>query len=1307
MDAKFDKGIYEASLPLETPEGFYLNAINIRDQAGVKKADDGMTKISIPDNVISHGNCSIAEHVIILGVKEGKTVIGTYNTKTGIWTEVLYQVTDVLLVTGPTQVVGRKDWKGDKIIYFSTPTGARRINLDSLPSIEDFDKITSLFLDYSLPKIEFLEQKSTGEVLTGVYQFASRLVTASEAETPFGIMTGVIPVGKSSVGASRQDTIGGNPQDETTKSISLSITDIDTAFKYIQIAVVTYVGLASVPTVHVSNLIQINDRTSLNFTYYGSRDHLTQIPLTEFIASGISYDTGTFFTQKDNTLLVGAPTEKDLPNIDWHRVAAGIASEYIIKEITYAENLQFEIEEKGTGNTTMMAVRETSENIVGESYKNPKTCEKFKTYRRGEVYGFTITPVFKSGVLGPTVHIPAYSPHLNSGIEATVYTNVNDGGLLGAFISEEEYPDDRYPGIVAGFGLRLHKFPDAKQQPLVSGDVETNDLKIRLLGVKFSNIVLHASEIQFEDLLDGYIIGRLDRTNNETQLAQGVLRPNQNVQFNNDPTHTRCSSLGDGHVAWALDLSAGGTATGSYPVSHDFTDFSFISPDIIHNLHSSDEATHIYQHSNYKSNPYTADSFYNYNNFPARDALSRPVAAFKNITGSGESYPSLDTTKIELDASKKQVNSFGSPRQPSSKGGKENTTLVKGNEILKMCSSDGFEWMSTKNGATVPRAQGIGSQYYVQQKIGVNVDEDRYVPFNPFVAFPNTAARAAIIASRHQFVLYSLYRSLPKQYGALDQMVSMQTHYQSWSDGSSTEFFNGDTFINKYGLSINDEGYYPYAQGEESAGDEYYGFLKPINFSMVVYMWIESSNNYDYKHYIEPDGFSADSVTSTASVPYFPAYKILSNNELPLGILSMAGDGWYRPGYASQYNRQYTADPNLKPYAVTPKEDQENKAVLSNRVLYSSQAVQGEKADSYQIFLPNNYYDVPTERGILTDIYVNKELYASTAEVQWMLFFNTMATQATSIGEVVLGSGGAFNRPAVPLQTLDGGYGGTAHWTHSIPTIEGRFFVDKTQGLIFLIGQEGMMITSKFLSEKYKTSIPLLDDDAIRLGSEPFRERIYVRLGTEMLSFNTDKKMFISRHNLFPRWMISHGPHVYGQKANNSSGSLGHYRFSTGLPGYYFGISKSSSITLVANMGKSQSKNFKNLELITTFVDYTNKVLPFKTFDQIEVWNDFQYSGVNTLTVKTSAFEVEEILHVLASKIKNSYRLGIPRDIVNDVSLNIFNTSNHKQLAGDVVPSKWLEKMKGNYVCIRLTSFNTTGHITLQGVKFGVTENIR
>lgn len=1302
MDIDFSKGILSNVTDSKMPPGFYKDAENIREGSGTKQADEGMLKTQVPSSVTIYGNCSIADDIVILGTKNNKSVIGTLDVS-GRWTELIYREDDVLQINGPLQVQGRKNWAGERIIYFSTSRGARRINLDkTLPqNAEDFDKITSLFLEYDLPKTNYIGEGTSGSLLSGVYQFAVRLVTDSEAATPFGLITGTIPVTPGSTGTLREEVVGAPPQTPTNKSIDLDISNVDSAFKYIQIGVLTYVGLANTPVVSVTNLITINDRVNINYTYTGEKDHLEQITLNEFITSGIQYNTGEFFTQSGGSLLMGAPTEADMPDIDWHRVAENIVSKYVVKKIPYKEALTFEVEEEPTGPVGRQKVIETSATLMDDTYKNPITVEKYKGYRREEVYAFTLTPVFTSGVLGPTVHIPANS---TTPEEATAKPNKDEGGTLGTFVSQETYPDDRYPSISAGSGLRFHKFPSATQQPIVSGSVDTNDLFIRVLGVKFENIVLHSSELQYSNAIKGYIIGRVNRKGNESQLAQGIARPTVNVRYNDINDFTQSTAIGDGQTDWLLDVAEGGTATGCYPTNKFYNNFTFIAPDLIHNLYNEDDASHIYQHSAYRCNPYAAPT--SSNKEPTRTGTGKANVAFKNVTGEKDSNFSINTTKVPLGGNRRRVGPFGIPLQPGAKGGKENTTITKGSDIIRMASSDGFSWMSTLNGEDIKHDRTDEVLYKVYSKVA----DGQYQHGLVFAgdSSPSFTDVPELSSDRPGFVLYSLYREVLKPYGTLDQMVSMHTHFEPWGSGE-TEFFNGDTFINKYGLSINDEGFFPYGTVDDEGGEALnkVGFQKPCNMSLVVYMWIESSNNYAFRHYTEAEAFSADTVVSSGSVPFFPAYKILANYEVPFGILSMSGDAFKRPGYASQYNNQYSAQPNIKPFVVTPKEDEERKAKLNNRILYSTESVQGEKADAYQIFLPNNYYDVPSHHGDLTDIYIhNKELFASTKEVQWRLFFNTLATQATSAGEVVLGTGGAFNRPAIPLTTLKGGYGGTSHWTHAVETPKGRVFVDQVQGLIFLSSAEGMAKISNFLSDSYKGKIQAQQIDAIRLGSEPLRDRAFIRIGSEMLSFSLESKVFISRHFYLPRWMFTHGPHLYSTKEEGTIGQVGVYKHSVGSVGNYYGEKHVSSLTLAVSDNKKESKTFNSLDVQTIITD-NGLPLPFKTFDQLEVWNQEQYSGKVAIINKNSAFMKEGVMETLSSKIKNAHRMNIPRDVVINPNLSIFDSSNHKMTPSSLQKVPWLSRMKSNYIVIKLTTFNANDPLILERISVNATLNIR
>ena len=1313
METNFTKGIHTKTKPENTPQGYYRDALNMRISGGSKRTEEGMKKmVGVPANFIQWGDCAIGDETILLGTIGGKSVIGSLN-KAEEWNIEVPSRTgvDILKIDSPVQVEGKKNWAGERVIYFSTSAGSRRINIGKLPGQAtlptgdtDFDKVTSLFLEFDLPKTSYTGEGSSGKVPTGVYQFAARLVTDSGAKTSFGIISNVIPVIQSSLSSNRDSVVGNPPQTYTNKSLNIKISNIDPAFKYVELGVLTYVGLSNTPVINYTNLVAINSQKVIQYTYRGESDHVGTLSIDEFIVTGVSYLTGEYMTQKDGTLLIASPTEAVMPPIDWYRVASNIVSEFTVKKIPYKEKLIFEAD--GMNTTDEYTIREISTEEMDEGYKNPLTATLYKGYRRNEVYAFSLTPVFVSGVYGPTIHIPS-----NHNVPLPAVNNEppdifglggdpDAGGVLGTYISEEKYQDTSYPGIGVNDGLRLHKFPSPQDQPIISGNIEDNDCFIRVLGVKFTNIALDPSEMQYAPQIAGFIIGRVNRVGNETQLAQGIVRPHTDVQYNKDPKFGRGTLLGDGFVGWK-NYTRDDTAeqTSKNVGSPDLSSFNFIAPDIIHGLYDYQEGSHIKQYDAFVADPYVLPSHGKVQDGKTpRIGFGYPKMFFKNILGASDLTP--NSTETELEGSKYKQQPFGVPLASTTMGGKVETSIIKDGEILTMCSSDGFVWLSTKNKQPIQYLREHDFLYESQEYLSEGSAAHQWM------------INTLVIGTKVTFILHTLIRKDVKQYGPLTQMTSMFTHYQDWKGFSGeVEFFNGDTFINKYGLTLNDEAHYPWTtdDGAGTAGDgtRYIGYMKPPNASGVVYFWLESSNNYAYRHYIQPESFSETNVSqANGSTPFFPAYKQLANAELPLGILSMHAENWRRPGYASQYNNQYSTQPIIKPFVNTPKEDIERKSSLVNRIIYSAAAVQGEKADAYQIFLPNNYYDVPQEFGELTDIYVNNELYASTNQVQWMLYFNTLATQATNVGEVVLGTGGAFNRPATPMVTVDGGYGGTSHWLHAINTVFGRVIVDKLQGKFFLLNKQ-LQHFSGDLDDEDRLRIEKLDNDVIRVGSEPLRERVIIRTGDITRSFDLENKVFVSRHSYNPRWMFSHGPFMYSNQIDKSIGGTGIYKHSVGPTGVFYDKLHPSSITIAVNNGKTTSKLFKNLELFTKRTTEEGLNLPFNTFNQMEVWSKERYTGLLTITPKSSAFQIPGILEVLASKVKDSFRINMSRDIVIDPSKDIFKVTNHAQKSGDTVLTKWLPRIRGNYVELKLITNNTQGPLFLFDVLVDVDENIR
>ena len=441
MNIDFSKGIHTNTKPINTPEGFYSDAENMRISGRSRRSEEGNSRTAVPTNITQWGDCSIGDQTIILGQKEdaggAKTgsIIGSLDNA-GNWVTIIDRgIPDLLDINSPTQIEGRKDWKGDRLIYFATPSGARRINLDEYQyswSEEEFDKKSSLFLEYDLPQTKYLSEDNNGEVQSGVYQAAARLLTDSGAETVFGIISSVVPVVQDSLQSYRDNVNGAEPQTPTSKAITFTVENVDPAFKYIELGILTYVGLANTPKVTVMPKILINGRTSIEVTYRGAPDDAQELLIEDFITSGVSYETGKYVAQKDGSLLVGSPKEAVLPDIDWFRVAQNIKAKYVVKKVAYKENLQFQYDDTDLAENETKTVKEISAEGMDEGYKNPLTCALYKGYRRNEVYAFTMTPVFTSGVHGPTVHIPA---NHDANTAATVENEANPATPLTAEVT--------------------------------------------------------------------------------------------------------------------------------------------------------------------------------------------------------------------------------------------------------------------------------------------------------------------------------------------------------------------------------------------------------------------------------------------------------------------------------------------------------------------------------------------------------------------------------------------------------------------------------------------------------------------------------------------------------------------------------------------------------------------------------------------------------------------------------------------------------------------------------------------------------
>lgn len=160
----------------------------------------------------------------------------------------------------------------------------------------------------------------------------------------------------------------------------------------------------------------------------------------------------------------------------------------------------------------------------------------------------------------------------------------------------------------------------------------------------------------------------------------------------------------------------------------------------------------------------------------------------------------------------------------------------------------------------------------------------------------------------------------------------------------------------------------------------------------------------------------------------------------------------------------------------------------TSRIIYSSQSFQEEKTDFYRVFLPNNYRDIESEKGEITNLFRFKEnLYIQTTDALWYIP-HSLQERATSEGVVTfLGTGDFFAIP--PRLVLDTVKGGCVDKWSVVKVPQGVFFYDSEGGDPYMFtGQlqelsDGMR---SWFEEQHNTLQGLVEADGGTLPRSPY-----------------------------------------------------------------------------------------------------------------------------------------------------------------------------------------------------------------------------
>lgn len=1155
------------------PTNTYRDATNwIRLEDGSLTNESGTLAVAgIPVNLNVIGSITIDEDIIFISLADSNTVIGKLD-KDNNYTTVLTSSALGLTSTSRVKGVARKDYRGNTLIYFVdivNRTPARVIDIDDVGSYTDIGKQTKLFLDSDLPIVKATEVTEDGSLPTGVYQFTVRLLTASTNATTCSLLTNIVPIVDEfkSVGAENYD--GALPQTVASKAINLSITNIDTKYRYLQIICLTYEGLTNTPKVNVIGTVAISGPTA-TFRYSSLTQNDEELTLDELTVEPVTYNSPKAITQKDSHLVL-ANLEATNYNPAFQAIANQIVIKYKIKELQHAESMI--VHTKGTTDAGTITFSPPSTEF--NNYKGELNTTDYTGYQRGEIYSFAIAPIFKNLTTGFAYHIPAPDAGtIGTPADANTTTKV-----LGTFkCGTATYP--------AGFGypnesgegstpVRYHKMPTFKQENIF----EVSSGKIRVCGIDVTNIDLSSLPAEDRENIIGFAITRELRTDDKkTILAQGIINLLQQNTLDN----------------LYVQSFAGKRTESKFG--------AFLSPESTIYRNDFSSAIQIEPMASLEGNSYLM------NDERTDDNINNQYVHYFLKYDVCDSYDIGDTTH--------------NPQPITVKGYVEPTTQgivnVGGTYPIDTKGSNGFFYVEATSNLNVYTV--VASK----DKVGADSEID-FLPNTPGTSFLNvldngtskdvmaTGTSGSGIGTIKR-TLFNLLASKPNSYGGVTDKEYVLIGYKLIpidSGVTNLECYGGDTFINKTSMMC-----YTVTPGTG-------GTLAQSR--AISYYWSESTINIAYRHHVVGN-----------TVGYFPKVKDMS---IPLGggLLTGAPES----GHANGYNKQYSFQNTLKKFFSKPLISIDNVQHYPNRIIYSELSIEGEQLDAYRLFLTNNYHDIPKNKGEITNVIDYKgTLYAHTSESFWKTSFNESVTQATSAGEIVLGNGGIFNRPAIEIFPVSGGYAGSISPLATYTSPHGLFFVDGLQKKVFMYGESfeeldygmrfklieflkyannavgnktNIISTYDYLYDRWILTINNVDNSEAHL---PYSHTI---------SYSPKLKSWSSYHSYIPTHIVSMNQRTVLTKLGYigllNQGEKGVYLNETVQP---------SSLTIIGNDNPLAGKTFDNLTIDSNIA-----------FTQLEVSDSNKTIAVEL--VEDESWEFEPAIDEQRITKKNSeYRVAIP-----------------------------------------------------------------
>lgn len=1175
-ELRFSKGLNTDIQPVDQPEGSWRYAKNIvfSRKYNSLSNEDGLLELlefpTQPIGIIPLDNddfvvfCTEASYDEIGLVSNGTytRILKTTNPNDRLGLSTNYPVTGVFRISN----------RGERIIAFIADNISPKVlNITTLPFPVDSNKIPTqsgsiatlnLFSAGNAPVTLFSLNQTGGFLKTGAYYFSSGYVTSDGVSTGYFTAAGPVKINDESTSVSFTQFDGAEPDTVTGKSVTITISDVDTRYRYLNIGVISVI--AGETTFKKVGQVEITEGiTDYTFTYTGNEQTEDLLLEQLLIQSQGIYQTAKAITTLNDKLVLGNLSSR--PPFDYQSYANDIV-------INYTTNV------KG---------------MFSPFDKSDISALQKGGFRHFEVYAFYIWFRYTDGSYSPAYHIPgrvSNAPDLvNSsigiaqGITAPKFqledTCLTDGTMSYWENEDETYPSD-FPDF-AGQNVRHHKFPSLrfiKENAVALGytTVEANLMGITLmpiLGISVSNVNI-PSELASQ--IDGWQIGYAKRTiSNQTCVGQGhLVFSSQSV--GNGSNLSPNSNIVIGHSNAFSNIYTQELPFGDYAYTRTLkpltTKLSFHSPDLLVNK------------------PQIVPTFIR-NEYKLRIQQTTQTGANSRV----QSY--------EADVGKTQwmllefVNSSDTL-----------STVPTTSEMIRRVSAGNPLYVASNT---------ISGQYFnIQGSEYINIDivngntlsittnmSNRYLPKGGEEATnPNRNTEETYLTNLCQ-LLNNVYSSFT------DQEIVTASNIIPKASTTTTITSGGDNYVANYGSTTTMPKITNFS-GTSFVLDTSVNTLTQ-GIKTIRHYACECNINIGLRHETIDDNSK-----------YYPKSSYPLNGEVSLNGSFLDRYDSALPGIIA-YNSDYSSVNTFNP--VFPRNTQVNTLEAFPYRIIISERNADELADSgWRTFLPANYKDILTTKGEIIDLDSDDDVLLISTKYSLFRTIGSQRLK-TSTEDVTIGMGDIFDFEPKEIISSELGYLGNQNKLASKMTKLGYTFFDASQGKLFIVKNDIKEISSTGLRNYFRdnlTSDPVVDNPFISTGLNVAHDEKYNRLLVSKkgvnpftLSYSPDLQAWVSYHDYIPDYMFNTRNKLFSIKGNKA------YLHNHTNKAIYYGTTYDSVIEAVFNA--PIPIHFSNVSWHSDILKSDGTYLYHSTFDKILLYNSYQCSGEIVLIYPTNIFNSE------------------------------------------------------------------------------------